>query len=111
MKKFRTGFIVFLLFYLLAYCVFDKVRAGESYIEEPKGPTITIPYTEEQMCKVLLRAEICDMSQAEQEQYFLEMFKALIDQKLNKEKEVEGMDICFKETEQGKLIPCEGMDI
>ena len=51
------------------------------------------------------------MSQAEQEQYFLEMFKALIDQKLNEEKEVEGMEICLKETEQGKLIPCEGMDI
>ena len=40
------------------------------------------------------------------------MFKALIDQKLNEEKkEVEGMEICFKETEQGKLIPCEGLDI
>ena len=93
----------FFLIYLLAYCAFNKVNADE--------PTITIPYTEEQMCKALLRVEICDMSQAEQEQYFLEMFKALIDQKLNEEKEVEGMEICLKETEQGKLIPCEGMDI
>ena len=111
MKKFRTGFIVFLLFYLLAYCVFDKVRAGESYIEEPKGPTITIPYTEEQMCKTFLRAEICDMSPEEQEKFLLEMFRALIEQKLNEEKEVEGIEICLKETEQGKLIPCEGVDV
>ena len=101
--KWKPIIMCFFLIYLLAYCAFNKVNADE--------PTITIPYTEEQMCKALLRAEICDMSLAEQEQYFLEMFKALIDQKLNEEKEVEGMEICLKETEQGKLIPCEGMDI
>ncbi len=38
------------------------------------------------------------------------MFKALIDQKLN-ENEVESVDICLKETEEGKLIPCEGVDV
>ena len=97
--------IVFFIIYIWAYAIFSAVNA------KADEPTITIPYTEEQMCKALLRAEICDMSLAEQEQYFLEMFKALIDQKLNEEKEVEGMEICFKETEQGKLIPCEGMDI
>ena len=104
--KIKAGpIILFFIIYIWAYAIFNAVNA------KADEPTITIPYTEEQMCKVLLRAEICDMSQAEQEQYFLEMFKALIDQKLNKEKEVEGMDICFKETEQGKLIPCEGLDI
>ena len=106
MKKFRTGFIIFLLFYVVTYCTItklDKARADE--------PTITVPYTEEEMCKAFLRAELCDMSQAEQEQYFLEMFKALIDQKFKEEEEIEGMEICLKETEQGKLIPCEGMDI
>jgi len=39
------------------------------------------------------------------------MFKALLDQNFKEENEVEGMEICLKETEQGKLIPCEGMDI
>ena len=97
--------ILFFIVYFWAYAIFNAISA------KADEPTITIPYTEEQMCKALLRAEICDMSQAEQEQYFLEMFKALIDQKLNEEKEVEGMEICLKETEQGKLIPCEGMDI
>ena len=97
--------ILFFIVYFWAYAIFNAVNA------KADEPTITIPYTEEQMCKAFLRAELCDMSQAEQEQYFLEMFKALIDQKLNEEKEVEGMEICFKETEQGKLIPCEGMDI
>ena len=104
--KIKAGpIILFFIIYIWAYAIFNAVNA------KADEPTITIPYTEEQMCKVLLRAEICDMSQAEQEQYFLEMFKALIDQKLNEEKEVEGMEICFKETEQGKLIPCEGLDI
>ena len=97
--------IVFFVIYIWAWAIFNAVNARAD------EPTITVPYTEEQMCKALLRAEICEMSQAEQEQYFLEMFKALIDQKLNEEKEVEGMEICLKETEQGKLIPCEGMDI
>ena len=112
MKKFRTGFIIFLLFYLLAYCVFNKARAEESSTEEPKGPTITIPYTDEQMCKTFLRAEICDMSLEEQEKFLLEMFRALIDQRLkenlNKEEEV---DICFKETSDGKLMPCKGTEV
>ena len=106
MKKFRTGFIIFLLFYVVTYCTitkFDKARADE--------PTITVPYTEEQMCKAFLKAEICDMSRDEQELYFLEMFQGLLEREFNKKEEVESMEICFKETEEGKLIPCEGMDI
>ena len=102
--KIKGPIIIFAIVYIWAWAIFNAVNARAE-------PTITIPYTEEQICKALLRAELCDMSQAEQEQYFLEMFKALIDQKLNEEKEVEGMEICFKETEQGKLIPCEGLDI
>jgi len=104
--KIKAGpIILFFIIYIWAYAIFNAVNA------KADEPTITIPYTEEQMCKAFLRAELCDMSQAEQEQYFLEMFKALIDQKFKEEKEVEGMEICFKETEQGKLIPCEGLDI
>ena len=107
--KIKAGpIILFFIIYIWAYAIFNAVNA------KADEPTITIPYTEEQMCKVLLRAEICDMSQAEQEQYFLEMFKALIEQKLNEdseEKEIESMEICFKETEQGKLIPCKGTDV
>ena len=80
--------------------------------EESKGPTITVPYTEEQMCKAFLRAEICEMSQEDQEKYFLEIFKAFIDQKLgesfNKKEEV---DICLEMVDR-KLRPCaKGLDI
>lgn len=80
--------------------------------EESKGPTITVPYTEEQMCKAFLRAEICEMSQEDQEKYFLEIFKAFIDQKLeesfNKKEEV---DICLEMVDR-KLVPCaEGLDV
>jgi len=106
MKKFITGFIIFLLFYLVTYCVFTKVNKANA-----DEPTITVPYTEEQMCKAFLRTELCDMSQEDQEKYFLEMFKALLDQNFKEENEVEGMEICLKETEQGKLIPCEGLDV
>ena len=105
--------ILFFIVYFWAYAIFNAInaKADESSTEEPTGPTITIPYTEEQMCKAFLRAEICDMSPEEQEKFILEMFRALIDQKFKEEKEVEGMEICFKETEQGKLIPCKGLDI
>ena len=97
--------ILFFIIYIWAYSIFNAVNARAD------EPTITVPYTEEQMCKAFLRAEICDMSQAEQEQYFLDMFQGLIDREFNKEQEVESMEICFKETEEGKLIPCKGMDI
>ncbi len=97
--------ILFFIIYIWAYSIFNAVNARAD------EPTITVPYTEEQMCKAFLRAEICDMSQAEQEQYFLDMFQGLIDREFNKEQEVETMEICFKETEEGKLIPCKGMDI
>ena len=97
--------ILFFIIYIWAYAIFNAVNA------KADEPTITIPYTEEKMCKTFLRAEICDMSPEDQEKFLLEMFRALIEQKLNEEKEVEGIEICLKETEQGKLIPCEGMDI
>ena len=97
--------ILFFIVYFWAYAIFNAINA------KADEPTITIPYTEEQMCKAFLRAELCEMSQEEQEKYFLEMFKALLDQNFKEENEVEGMEICLKETEQGKLIPCEGMDI
>ena len=52
------------------------------------------------------------MTPAEQEKWFWELFQSLIDEDLIKDKgEIEAMEICFKEAEQGKLIPCEGMDI
>ena len=97
--------ILFFIVYIFAYVIFNALNA------KADEPTITVPYTEEQMCKAFLRAELCDMSQEEQEKYFLEMFRALLDQKFKEENEVEGLEICLKETEQGKLIPCEGMDI
>ena len=37
-------------------------------------------------------------------------FKEEIEE-FKREQEIESMDICFKETEEGKLIPCKGMDI
>ena len=97
--------ILFFIVYIFAYAIFNvlNVKADE--------PTITGPYTQDQMCKAFLRAELCDMPREEQEKYFLEMFRALLDQKFKEENEVEGLEICFKETEQGKLIPCEGVDV
>ena len=97
--------ILFFIVYFWAYAIFNAINA------KADEPTITVPYTEEQMCKAFLRAELCDMSQEDQEKYFLEMFRALLDQKIEEKEEIEGMEICLKETEQGKLIPCEGMDI
>ena len=105
--------ILFFIVYIFAYAIFSAIsaKADESSTEELRGPTITIPYTEEQMCKAFLRAELCDMPREEQEKYFLEMFRALLDQKFKEENEVEGLEICLKETEQGKLIPCKGLDV
>ena len=97
--------ILFFIVYIFAYAIFNALNA------KADEPTITVPYTEEQMCKAFLRAELCDMSREEQEKYFLEMFRALIDQKFKEENEVEGLEICLKETEQGKLIPCKGLDV
>ena len=104
--KIKAGpIILFFIIYIWAYSIFNAVNARAD------EPTITIPYTEEQMCKAFLRAEICDMTRVEQEQYFLEMFQGLLDREFNKKEEVESMEICFKETEEGKLIPCKGLDI
>ena len=104
MKIKKGPIIVFFLIYIFAWNLGScSVKADE--------PTITIPYTEKEMCKAFLKAEICDISKEQQEQYFLEMFQGLLDREFNKEQEVESMEICFKETEEGKLIPCKGMDI
>ena len=97
--------VLFFIVYIFAYAIFNALNA------KAEEPTITVPYTEEQMCKAFLRAELCDMPREEQEKYFLEMFRALIDQKFKEKNEVEGLEICLKETEQGKLIPCKGLDI
>ena len=97
--------ILFFIIYIWAYSIFNAVNARAD------EPTITIPYTEKEMCKAFLKAEICDMTRVEQEQYFLEMFKGMLDREFKREQEIESMDICFKETEEGKLIPCKGMDI
>ena len=81
--------------------------------EESKGPTITVPYTEEQMCRALLKAEIFEMSREEQEKYFLEIFRAFIDQTLDESfnKKKEETDICLEMVGR-KLVPCrEGLDI
>ena len=106
LKTFLKGFILFLLFYMVTYCTITKLDRANA-----DEPTITIPYTEKEMCKAFLKAEICDMSKEQQEQYFLQMFEGLLDREFNKEQEVESMEICFKETEEGKLIPCKGLDI
>ena len=97
--------ILFFIIYIWAYSIFNAVNARAD------EPTITIPYTEKEMCKAFLKAEICDMTRVEQEQYFLEMFKGMLDREFKREQEIESMDICFKETEEGKLIPCKGLDI
>ena len=106
LKTFLKGFILFLLFYMVTYCTITKLDRANA-----DEPTITIPYTEKEMCKAFLKAEICEMSQEEQETYFMEMFKGLLEREFNKKEELEMMDICFKETEEGKLIPCKGLDI
>ena len=106
LKTFLKGFILFLLFYMVTYCTITKLDRANA-----DEPTITIPYTEKEMCKACLKAEICEMSQEEQETYFMEMFKGLLEREFNKKEELDMMDICFKETEEGKLIPCKGMDI
>jgi len=104
--KIKAGpIILFFIIYIWAYSIFNAVNARAD------EPTITIPYTEKEMCKAFLKAEICDMTRVEQEQYFLEMFKGMLDREFKREQEIESMDICFKETEEGKLIPCKGMDI
>ena len=99
--------ILFFIIYIWAYAIFNAVNA------KADEPTITIPYTEEQMCKALLKAEICEMSREEQEKYFLEIFRAFIDQTLDESfnKKKEETDICLEMVGR-KLIPCrEGIDI
>ena len=64
---------------------------------------------------MFLKSEICDMSRNEQEAYFLNFFKALIDQRLQeslKEHEHEGHDICLRQLDNGMFIKCnEGESI
>ena len=98
-KPIIIGFFVFYFFvYALTSC--SALKADEP--EKVGKPELN--------CETFINEKICNMTPAEQETFFLEMFKALIDQKLN-ENEVESVDICLKETEEGKFIPCKGMDI
>ena len=73
MNKIIKVILIVIFFVLLSWAVnLPFAKAGEL-----KEPTITVPYTEEQMCRALLKAEICEMSREEQEKYFLEIFRAL----------------------------------
>ena len=99
--------ILFFIVYFWAYAIFNAINA------KADEPTITVPYTEEQMCRALLKAEICEMSREEQEKYFLEIFRAFIDQTLDESfnKKKEETDICLEMVGR-KLVPCrEGLDI
>ena len=101
--------LIVIFFVLLSWAV----NLPFAKAEESKGPTITVPYTEEQMCKALLKAEICEMSREDQEKYFLEIFRAFIDQTLDEsfDKKKEETDICLEMVGR-KLVPCrEGLDI
>jgi len=97
--KIKAGpIILFFIIYIFAWNIFNAVnaRADESTLN----------------CEAFVKEEICKMTPAEQEKWFWELFQSLIDEDLIKDKgEIEAMEICFKETEQGKLIPCKGMDI
>ena len=76
--------ILFFIIYIWAYSIFNAVNADE--------PTITIPYTEKEMCKAFLKAEICEMSQEEQETYFMEMFKGLLEREFNKKEVIDSRE-------------------
>ena len=95
--KIKPMIIMFFIFYIFAWslttCSF--VKADE--------PEIT--------CEAFIKEEICKMTPEEQEKWFWELFQSLIEQRIIEDKEVEGMEICLKETEEGKLIPCEGVDV
>ena len=97
--KIKAGpIILFFIIYIWAYAIFNAVNAKA---DEPKLN-----------CEAFVKEEICNMTDEEQEKWFWELFQSLIDEDLIKDKgEIEAMEICFKETEQGKLIPCKGMDI
>ena len=90
--------VLFFVVYIWAYAIFNAVNA------KADEPTLN--------CEAFVKEEICKMTPAEQEKWFWELFQSLMDEEFIKDKgEVEAMEICFKETEQGKLIACEGMDI
>ena len=82
--KIKAGpIILFFLFYIWAYSIFNAVNA------KADEPTITVPYTDKEVCQMFLKSEICDMSRNEQEAYFLNFFKALIDQRLQETRDIE----------------------
>ena len=90
--------VLFFVVYIWAYAIFNAVNA------KADEPTLN--------CEAFVKEERCKMTPAEQEKWFWELFQSLMDEEFIKDKgEVEAMEICFKETEQGKLIPCKGMDI
>ena len=95
--KIKVGpIILFFIVYIWAYAMFNAANAK----------------ADELNCESFVNEEICKMTPAEQEKWFWELFQSLMDEDFIKDKgEIEAMEICFKETEEGKLIPCKGMDI
>ena len=87
--------ILFFIVYIFAWNIFNAVNAR----------------ADELNCETFVNEKICKMTPEEQEKWFWELFQSLIDQRIIEDKEVEGMEICLKETEEGKLIPCEGVDV
>ena len=99
--------ILFFIIYIWAYSIFNAVNADE--------PKVQLPNTDQEMCQMFLKSEICAMTQTEQETYFLGIFKALIDAQIQenlKEHEGEGHDICLRQLDNGMFIKCnEGESI
>ena len=108
--KIKAGPIVlFFIIYIWAYCIFNAVNARADDIKPQ------LPNTDKEMCQMFLKAEICAMTQSEQETYFLNFFKALIDAQLKEnleEHEKDGHDICLRQLDNGMFIKCnEGESI
>ena len=106
--KIKAGPIVlFFIVYIWAYSIFNAVNADE--------PKVQMPNTDQEMCQLFLKSEICEMPKTEQETYFLGIFKALIDAQIQenlKEHEGEGHDICLRQLDNGMFIKCnEGESI
>jgi hypothetical protein len=99
----KLGIFLFFVIYIWCYSIFNAVNARADDIKPQ------LPNTDKEMCQMFLKAEICAMTQAQQETYFLNFFKALIDSQLQenlKEHEKEGHDICLKQLPNGKFIKC-----
>lgn len=96
----KLGIFLFFIIYIWCYSIFNAVNA--------KAEELPI-VTDKEVCKMFLKSEICDMTQTEQETYFLQFFNTLIEQRLNQkieDHEKEGHDICLKQLPNGKFIRC-----